>query len=89
MAVGVPQNGWFILENPIKMDDLGVPLFSETSVSYGESFCEIRPHLVEHEHVRNARWHDRKTDSRIPGRNVGTKQTQRMDHVFVVFKFFK
>ena len=26
--IGVPQNGWFILENPMKMDDLGEnPLF--------------------------------------------------------------
>ena len=29
--IGVPQNGWFIKENPIKMDDLGVTLFLETS----------------------------------------------------------
>ena len=29
--IGVPQNGWFIKENPIKMDDLGVSLFLETS----------------------------------------------------------
>ena len=30
--IGVPQNGWFRMEHLIKMDDLGVPLFLETSI---------------------------------------------------------
>ena len=32
----LPENGWFIVENPIKMDDLGVPLFLETAI------CSLR-----------------------------------------------
>ena len=31
--IGVPQKGWFMMENPIKMDDLGgKPPFSETPI---------------------------------------------------------
>ena len=35
--IGVPQNGWFIMENPIKMDDLGIALFLETPICFGGS----------------------------------------------------
>ena len=41
---GVPQNGWFIMEDPIKMDDLGVPLFLETPM-WGSEGCRVMAEL--------------------------------------------
>ena len=46
--MGVPKNGWFIRENPVKMGDLGVPIFQETPISTNiydtVEGCEILHH---------------------------------------------
>ena len=58
--IGVPQNGWFIMENPIELDDLEIPLFLETSVClfclgfFCSSSTEVlHVQLLEHANSQN------------------------------------
>ena len=44
------KNGWFIRENPIKVDDLGVTLFQETTICSIVFYCsEVQKRQVNEE----------------------------------------
>ena len=66
--IGVPQNGWFIMENPIKMDDLGVvPRWFVSRMGHQKWFFDMYKTLVVTK-VENTRTHlARKNDELILG----------------------
>ena len=41
VPANVPKNGWCIRENPIKMDNLGVPSFQETAIYIVSSYIVV------------------------------------------------
>ena len=52
MFMGVSQNGQFTRQNPVKLDDLGVPLLQETTISLEASggrkiFYKVPPATYE------------------------------------------
>ena len=54
--IGVPQNGWFMMENPVKVDDLGggTIIFENTRISYSHPettamFCTNQPSPSRHD----------------------------------------
>ena len=68
--IGVHQNGWFIRENPIKMDDLGVALFLETPTCQGQA--NIPP--VKHRQLQFAPLESLKKNTYLdlPDRKLGS-----------------
>ena len=64
--IGVPQNGWFTMENPIQMDDLGVPLFLETpKCIFGLGVSWAKKHISGRDSFRSRERTGAKVETKI------------------------
>ena len=83
--IGVPQNGWSIMEHPIRMDDLEVPLFLETPIQYGNievSLCPSFPHRQHYQRYKVSKVDSRRSPTASTSKTAGANNQPGMVGLF-------